>query len=103
MPLFEGIVALNAVLRLDVELDFFQFIHELVYLRVVFDRGRLQGLQLRTQVRVFGLQVALHAGTVPGLKPLMGVRLSGLPATVVLGEGAAKSSACVSSSIRGPY
>lgn len=67
-PSFKRIVALDAVLRLDGKLKFLKLFNELVYLREILDGCGLQGLQLRAQARIVGLQVALHAGTAPGLR-----------------------------------
>ena len=67
-PLFKGIVAPDTVFGLDGELKFLKRFNELVYFREILDGRGLQGLQLRAQARIVGLQVALHAGTAPGLR-----------------------------------
>ena len=102
--LLERVVASHAVFSLDRNLEFFQLVDEPVNLREILDGLRLQCLQLRAHARVVCLQVGLHAGTTPGLSAplLVASRLSG-PLAAGRDAGEAKSSACVSSSLRGPY
>lgn len=99
-PLLDGIVALDdAVLFLDGELELFKLLDELVYLREIFDGSSLQGLQLRAQLCIAGLQPLLHAGTAPGLMlPFITTRLPGVSLAAAL-----NNSTCRSSSLRGPY
>ncbi len=54
---FIGVVALNAMLRLDGKLNLFKLLDEPVYLRIVFDRSSQQCLKLCTHARIVLQQI----------------------------------------------